>query len=890
MWNGRYGAYARADQESYYVMDDSENDEFEYYPTGDKRSWPEGRRGLGLNVEVRNYQWSARLAEDILISVYDVTNEGKDLYPAVVGMGNVDADLGYSHSGDDADFDNLLDITYAWNKNFRASNGLPIGYFGFAFLESPGIADDGVDNDQDGMTDESQNNGIDDDGDWQAWDDLNGNGVWDNEDANHNFQLDPGEDLNNNGKLDIEPVHDDKGSDGLGPFDEEYPGYADAGQANGKPDLGEPNFEFTDNDESDQIGLTSFYLKDVDDQMARDQDYWDIEIKPETYKVRPGYERDIAWSYGSGYVKLATDKTHRYAIALLCGNTKDDILRNKRTMQEIYDNDYNFASPPRKPIVAATSDNGKVYLSWGSQAEQSIDPIYGQDFEAYRIYKTTDPTFEEIKTVTDAFGNPLIYKPIAIYDKINGLKGAHPVTIGSELGEESNLGISYNMGTDSGLKHFYEDEDVINGYSYYYAVVSIDRGYHESFYPDITDKQGLLTMSPTVCGANIKVDPLGRPISYDQNTIRVVPQERPAGYVAPTLNGEVEHIGGQGTGSIAVELYNPRRIKHNATYRVEFMDDGRFYSLDTNRYTGITNRMIMEKITDTDTLFMESVDDPNSNHLADEFIQEGVQIKLQNDTLGIKSSDWQTGSSTLKLKDMTKELAGNQVKRDYEIRIGEVGADTSYFGTVTNFQIWDVTEEDDPFRLSFYYIEGGGYPNYESQLKPADRIILLTEDRKQLWKWDFFFPDESEEVFPQEGDVYRVTTTKPFDRNDVFEFTVQGNYIEDTKIENDLANIYVVPNPYVGASSFERHVVNEEEGRGPRRIDFVNLPTECTIHIFTSSGKLVRKLEHNTSISEGRESWDLRTKDGLEISYGVYFYAVETPDGKQTLGKFSVIK
>ena len=202
-WNGEYGAYMRADHESFYAMDDRENDEFEYYPIeGDSLDFPDGRRGLGIKVDVRTYQWSARLAEDILIGIYDITNEGKDLNKCIVGM-YVDPDMGGSLSGDDADFDNLSDITYAWNRTGIANNGLPTGYFGFGFFESPGLANDGIDNDEDGLIDESQNNGIDDDGDWSAWEDENNNGVWDSEDLNYNLELDPGEDINENGELDI---------------------------------------------------------------------------------------------------------------------------------------------------------------------------------------------------------------------------------------------------------------------------------------------------------------------------------------------------------------------------------------------------------------------------------------------------------------------------------------------------------------------------------------------------------------------------------------------------------------------------------------------------------------------------------------------------------------
>ena len=103
-------------------------------------------------------------------------------------------------------------------------------------------------------------------------------------------------------------------------------------------------------------------------------------------------------------------------------------------------------------------------------------------------------------------------------------------------------------------------------------------------------------------------------------------------------------------------------------------------------------------------------------------------------------------------------------------------------------------------------------------------------------------------------------------------------------------NIYVVPDPYVSVNLLERKVINQEEGRGDRRIDFVNLPRDCKIFIFTASGKLVRQLDHFTTENISRESWDLRTKDGLEISHGIYFYVVEAPKYGIKRGRFAVIK
>jgi len=919
-WNGEFGAFNRSDQESYYVMDDRENDEFKYFPFADadsRRPWPDGRRGLGVEISVRNYQWSAHLSEDIIVSIYDIENNGKELDKAIVGM-HVDPDMGGNIAGDDANFDDKADITYAFNIGGVSIQGLPIGFFGFAFLESPGLID-GIDNDKDGMTDESQNNGIDDDGDWLAWEDINQNGVWDWEDVGvdripatgdfgeYDGILQPEEDINDNGVLDNEPLNSDVGSDGLGPEDEGYFGPdPDGTEVNGVPNDGEPNFDFTDNDESDQVGLTSFYLRDVDNTMGDDETYWSVEIKPSTFVVRPGYQRDISFSYGSGYVKFVGEEMkHRYAIALLFGNNKDDILRNKRTMQVIYDADYNFSKPPRRPIVSATSADGKIILNWNAAAEKSKDPIYGLDFECYYIYKSTDPTFNDIKTITDAFNNPILLHPIAIYDLKNGLKGVHPVNIGAELGPESNLGVSYNMGTDSGLRHFYVDEDVTNGRQYYYAIVSVDQGYHDSFFPDISPREGLVNTSPTECSSIIQIDLLGRAVKTDKNTVIAIPYEYPAGWVEPKLgeNG-FERVSGFGTGKMSVEIINPRKVQPNTTYSVKFYDDGVHEKYDSTTFTGLTSKA--EIFNETEGVLVTSIIDPDNNDKTEEFIADGFRITIKNDSISLDKSFWTTGNSTLEILSSTRIFGGVELARDYEIRvfapidtITGVGADTSVFSnkTVTNFQVWDVTDSDSTFQIDFRYRNGFRFRDKVGTLSHGDKIQLVSKynNSERTWFFNVGMPgldtiDVADIVYPVAGDVYKITTSKPFDRKDKFTFTIDGNYIDENKIESDLSNVYVVPDPYIAVSSLERKVINPDEGRGDRRVDFVNLPNECTIKIFTTAGRFVRELTHSSDQDLARLPWDLRTKDGLEVAPGIYFFVIEAPGAGKSTGRFAIIK
>ncbi len=906
-WNGEFGAYIRSSQEAYYLMDDHENDEFDYFPFEDSlsmRPWPDGRRGLGVTVEVRQYQWNARLAEDILISIYDIINYGKPISKAVVGM-YAEPDIGGHAHSDEAAFNRLDDITYAWDKTNYSSIGTPTAYFGFAFLESPGLPFNRIDDDEDGLVDESQTNGIDDDEDWRRWEDENGNGVFDTEDLNYNGLLDEGEDENNNGKLDFEPMWDDVGSDGLGP---EYDGYTgpdpDGSEANGEADVGEPNYETTDNDESDQIGLTSWYLRDVDNNMADDEKFWDIELKPGRFAKDPEYPRDLGWVYGSGFVELITGREgqHRYAIACLFGNDEQDIFRNKRTMQNIYDADYNFAKPPRQPVVKAESSDGRVVLTWDNKAELSRDPIYGQDFEGYKVYKSTYPTFSDIKTISDAFGNPLYYKPVAQYDEINDLKGPHPVNLGGS--GEGGLGVAFDTGTNSGLQHHFIDTDVTNGRTYYYAVTAYDKGYDDDFFErGLTDRERLTPISPTESAFSIQTDPIGRVESIDRNCAVARPVEPAAGYLIPQTESGTDHISGFGTGSIDVEVMVPYSVKNENTYQLIFVDDGSLEEIDS-LYTGFTYGALLRNLTAGDTLFFIEGDD--ALEMISEKIVDGFMLSFDNDSLGVQlSSRWSKGRSNLNPVIDADGSSTIAIPRDYEIRIGYFGVDSTVIPVrPTNFEVWDVTDSESQYKVKYQLTESPNEPDSLMGilsdgdllvLKGAPRevapgIVLYTQD---WWSFDFAFSrnlDQSLWIPPEEDDIYTMTTKKHFTRDDAFEFTMIGNEYREDRAKKSLNDIYTVPNPYIAASSLEQRIIIQEVGRGERRIDFVNLPQECTISIFTSSGRLVKKIEHSSTVDKGRASWDLTTVDGLEVAHGVYFYHVDAKGIGEKIGKLAIIK
>jgi hypothetical protein len=73
-------------------------------------------------------------------------------------------------------------------------------------------------------------------------------------------------------------------------------------------------------------------------------------------------------------------------------------------------------------------------------------------------------------------------------------------------------------------------------------------------------------------------------------------------------------------------------------------------------------------------------------------------------------------------------------------------------------------------------------------------------------------------------------------------------------------------------------------------MEFRNLPRRCSIRIFTINGELVKELNHDGNINKGYLSWDLRTKDNLEVAPGLYIFHVESSEIDPYIGKFAIIK
>src|SRR5690606_25977997 len=92
--------------------------------------------------------------------------------------------------------------------------------------------------------------------------------------------------------------------------------------------------------------------------------------------------------------------------ALAFGEDLTELEDNVETVQQIYDGNYQFAVPPPEPTVQAHVDErGHVVLTWTNVSEKGVDPVTNEnDFEGYKIYRSTDPTFLDPDAITNSRG------------------------------------------------------------------------------------------------------------------------------------------------------------------------------------------------------------------------------------------------------------------------------------------------------------------------------------------------------------------------------------------------------------------------------------------------------------------------------------------------------
>ncbi len=902
-WNGFFGLNQfNADQEVFYVMDDAWNREYPFFP--DSRD-PE-KRGLGLQINVRLFQWSQALAKDILFMQYAVTNTGTTTYtynmnnnPIFFG-GYTDVNPSGSGATDDAAaFNRQENIVYGWSATgqglWSQFREIPPGYIGWKFLESPGIADDGIDNDNDGIIDERRDN--------PAGEYVFGPcGIY----ADPQFRWEGDENCNWN------PETDDVGTDGVGPLDPNYPGPdPDGTEGNGRPDQGEPNFGRLDKNESDQIGLTSFYAPLFGTVNINNEEQMWPRMQPGFFDI-PQQAVNQYWIFGSGPFTLLPDQTERFSTSFVFGANEREMFRNAQVAQRIYDADYRFARPPLPATVKAIPGDGKVVLQWDSVAELSYDPIYGFDFEGYRVIKATDPSFRDARDITDALGTPRYKVSVAQYDLINGLTGPHPLQLGQEIDQPT--GIHYYMGDDTGLRHYYIDEDVINGRVYYYAVISYDAGYYDNFFErGISQIENSFPISPSESAASITVTN-GVVTGFSPNTVSARPNTQPTDLVEGSLDTDnqnrVPQISGVATGTVRAIAVSPQLFE-DERFTITFEDEPRNAPVEFTTSTYSIKDDLGNVLVDKEPV-PRTLSGGYQNMWTHELLEKGFILMFENQQPSLsntqQNSGWGTGSktnvrTTVSTVSSANYLGGVVWPISAVIEFFDPAGEpvdthfTSYTGRLTGNSYFTVRELGTGKKIPHVLIEPVGPNRGNGNVDLGEEIVLAFRNNPNMtnltpaWRIRFDRPQnadgvdftDDQVVLPQPGDRYILRSRVPFNNRDTYEFASRARVAKDNLNASILDEITVVPNPYVAATITEGRPFLS--GRGERRIEFRNLPTASTIRIYTVNGNFVKELEE----SSGYAVWDLRTKDNLEAAFGLYFYHVRAEGIGEKVGKFAII-
>ncbi len=280
--------------------------------------WSQGYdiRPLGVRITQRTYSWTI---DDYIYINYKIKNMNDfPLYDVFVGY-FMDNDIGDA-TDDMIGFDRELNLGYSYDSDKEEQGwATSAGYVGAVFVETPRkyyeageihTGNDGIDNDGDGLKDESD--------EWEQIG-LSGFQTW---------------------------IRSD-------------------------------------------LGKSEAFGGDVDDSEVDHLKYFELALQ-DTFEV---YEeaQDVRQLTSSGpFVELQPGEEINVTIAIVAGESLNDLKNNTRDAIKKYENGYIGPEAPPSPVLTAQPAHNTIYLSWDDSPENTIDPYTGlEDFAGYRVYRST---------------------------------------------------------------------------------------------------------------------------------------------------------------------------------------------------------------------------------------------------------------------------------------------------------------------------------------------------------------------------------------------------------------------------------------------------------------------------------------------------------------------
>lgn len=797
-------------------------------------SWAPGTYPIGLAIRQIAFAWNAPINENIIFFLYEFENISGDTI----------RDMYVGHAADD-------DVGWADNDYVGCDIERSLGYCYTLVYE------DG----------------------------------WDQEISTHPYYV---------GKRFLQgPKADDTVYVAVGPTD---PGYPDASMDTVYP--------------GERIPLTSFTRctrgYDADEEWERYSMLAGYNIETEAYDPWQGVidfvQDDKRMVMGCGPFELAPGEIDTCLIAVMFSSENVgglDYLKEQGDIALImYENNWAFPSPPLPPKLTAIPGDQKVTLSWDNSPELTADPFAGvmvgrgdtlyrsYDFEGYRLWKsrTALPGDWELIGEWD-IENEIVMLPGDMYIPGIGIVGS---------GEEGN---------NSGLWYSYVDADVINGINYYYALtsfdfntpgdpanpnqnqwVSLESGFWEVSVTPRSEPGNLITADGTI------------PV-LDKGTTNVVTFQEPKVISSIAVTGDSYRmvwdaisLGRDGLPAYSYKIYNDTQQDWEIGTPVKVL-------------TEIAIEIEVDTIT-SDTVEIELWESKFVSPVFDGIQLEG-EISINPDSLTLPDTILVTigdyPDSLLQIVEFFDPSTAEQNWTTEAVKLwayrgsGEIDIHWIKYGDTLTAEVWYIGDPLNPAEIPVDTTIGDGWCFGPFLPFNAPRSFL-TESSTASWFYisgvRYYFNQSRRMTAAgfasiDSGDVWTIPSSAPVRvpcASNEFTFDTE-RFQYATTTENQLDLIRVVPNPYIVRADWDR-------SKDYRKVQFVNLPSECTIRIYNLAGDLIRTIEHTATSSGsslegnlgGTEEWDLLTKSNQLPASGIYIYHISTEDGCEKIGKFAIIR
>ena len=700
-----------------FSMDDRFNKEFEYYPF----PLDSTRKGLGVEVTSRTIAYTTSDVRNALITIYDIHNiSAYDLDSVKAGL------WGDPHIGGESDwqddriiYDKASQMVICSDDDSKSLTDPSIvpGLMGIVFLQTPGNPVDGIDNDGDGMTDESMYDGIDNDGDWQAkWDDVGADGI-----ANT----------------------------------------SDTGEGDGIATLGEPHFEFTDMDEADMCGLQSLSTPSFASiYISDDEQIWQL-LKPGEFDslTAPG---DNVLLPGSGLFPLKASETKRMAVAFIFGQNRDELIHNAQKARRYYAQHLgNFQI--ERPFLISLNDTTRYYtapfnVNWDAAALENVDSLqlyYSvNNGKSWTQYGSNFPNTGVYTMETDGMLNSAFYKVrllsvdgsvnyAAESDSFFTIDNSGEANVAPEIIWDLPDGLVLNNQANITWQEADVDQDVLTrkitisskvvndtlfptGPSYNLATIS---------YPNGKYKLTVILSDPassTSVSHNIEINNTNNNVS----------------------DSFIDHIAGYADGTVHA-VFPDQNSLHDNIYYITFNRDN----------DGTTTYSVMDSLNHKQ--FVQNDPLPLSPEYGRYF--DGLSLTFKNSVYGFneENSGWNPGRANNLTTTVIREHGYPEVLSDYEVHFVEGIGDTSVNNNIT--APFYILAKHTQTRMDFAILENHETKN--GQWDTGETILILyggTSSANIVWRVVFSYPALTDPVPAVPGDIYNISVHKPFSETDTY--------------------------------------------------------------------------------------------------------------------------